>query len=226
MKKLNFFSFMLLAVLVFTACGGSEKTEEEKAAEHIKEATDKINESIGDATKNIEGGLAGAMSQLEKAVGSIQDDTGTKKKPLNFRKLKDLMPESASGFSRTSSSGESTGMAGFNVSTAKAKYEKEDKQIEVDIVDAGGVGMAMMGMAAWSMMEMDKETDTGFERTTTYKGNKAYEKCNGQRCEFSVFVAQRFVMTVKGRNVEINDLHEIVDDIGLNKLESMKDEEG
>jgi hypothetical protein len=219
MKKLNPLFLMFFAVLVITACGSNEKTESEKAAE-------KLNEDIENVANDLEGGLAGALSQLENAVDNLQDESGTKKKPLNFRKLKDLLPESASGFSRTSSSGESTGMAGFNVSTAKAQYEDGDKKIDVDIVDAGGVGMAMMGLAAWSMIEVDKESDNGFERTTTYKGNKAFEKCNNGRCEFSVFVAKRFIMTIKGRNVEIGDLHDIADDIGLDNLEDLKDEEG
>ncbi|MFT5764684.1 MAG: hypothetical protein ACI8X3_002115 [Saprospiraceae bacterium] len=228
MKKLNPFFLMLFAILIITACGTNEKTEEEKAAEKITDATDKLTDNLENISKNIEGGLAGALSQIEDAVGNLQDESDTKKKPLNFRKLKELLPESTSGFSRTSSSGESTGMAGFNVSTAKAKYEDGDKKVDVDIVDAGGIGMAMMGLAAWSMVEIDKESDNGFERTTTYKGNKAFEKCDNERCEFSVFVAKRFIMTIKGRgkNITIDDLHDIANGIGLDNLEDLKDEEG
>ena len=219
---------MLLVLTLFVSCGGNEKTAEEKAADKINEGVDKLTDGIDDVAKGVEGGLAGALNQLEDAVGNLQEEAGTKKKPLNFRKLKELLPESASGFTRTKSSGESTGMAGFNVSTAKAKYENGDKKIDVDIVDAGGLGTAMMGLAAWSMVEVDKESDDGFERTTTYKGNKAFEKCNGNRCEFSVFVAKRFIMTVKGRggDLKMDDLHDVADEIGLSKLESMKDEEG
>ena len=34
----------------------------------------------------------------------------------------------------------------------------------------------MMGLAAWSMMEMDKETENGYEKTSKIGDNKSYEK--------------------------------------------------
>lgn len=39
---------------------------------------------------------------------------------------------------------------------------------------------ALIGVAAWSMIDRDKETENGYEKTTTYKGNKAYEKYNSK----------------------------------------------
>ncbi len=230
MKTLNLAYLLMFftATLIFSC--GSEPTPEEKAADKISEGLEKMTEGLGDvakeASKDLEGGLAGALSQLENAVEDLKEDGVGKKKPLNFRKFTELFPESPDGYTRSKPTGESTGMAGFNVSTAKVKYEKNDKKINVEIIDAGGLGMAMMGMAAWSMVKVDKETENGFERTTTYKGNKAFEKCSNTRCEFSVFVGKRFLMNVKGRNVDIDDLHDLVDEIGLKKLERMKDEEG
>ncbi len=222
------FAYLLMGfgLFFFSSCGGDSQTAEEKAAEEISKATEGLAETLGGAAKDVEGGLAGALSQLESAVEDLSDEKVAKKKPLNFRKLKEILPESASGFTKTKTSGESTGMAGFSISTAKAKYENEDKKIDVEVIDAGGVGMAMMGLAGWSMIEIDKESDDGFERTTTYEGNKAFEKCRKTRCEFSIFVANRFVVTTKGRNVEIEDLHNIVNAIGIKTLEGMKDQEG
>jgi len=224
MKNMKFYGLIILGVLFFTAC--SEPVKEKTPTDKINEGVEKLGEGIGDAAKDIEGGIADAFSQLGEAVEGIQKDGVVKKKPVNFRKLKELLPESSAGFTRSNSSGESTGMAGFNVSTVKAKYEKDDKRIDVEIIDAGSLGSTMMGMAAWSMVQIDKESDNGFERTTTYKGNKAFEKCNKSRCEFSVFVAKRFLMNLKGRNIEMDDLHDMAEDISLKKLEGMKDDEG
>jgi hypothetical protein len=218
MKTLKFF---LLCSLFIFACGSPEP--EEKAAEQISDALKDLKEGLGDAANDMEGDLGDAMAQISDAVKDINAEGVSNKKPVNFRKLKELLPEEANGFERTKSSGESTGALGFKVSTTKATYEKDDQRIEVDLVDAGGFGSAFMGLAAWSMIDMDKETDNGFERTINYEGNKAYEKCENSRCEFAVVVGKRFLLTVKGRNVEMDELRAIVDDIGLNNLEDLKD---
>lgn len=230
MKTLKSAYFLLLfCVTLILSCGGESKSDD-KSSDKINEGLEKLSEGLGEkakeASKEIEGGLAGAMSQLEKSLEGLGEEGVVKKKPVNFRKLKELLPEDTDGYSRSNYEGESNGMAGFSVSTAKAKYSKDDQIIDVELIDAGGLGAAMMGMAAWSLVEVDKESDNGFERTTTYKGNKAFEKCNRKRCEFSVFVAKRFVMTLKGRNVEMDELHDLADEIGIRNLESMKDDEG
>ncbi len=228
MKGIRSFLFLLFATSFFFACE-SEKTPEEKAADKIDEGVEKIAEGFEDVAKEVEGSFADALSQLEDAVENLSEEGGkVKRKPVNFRKLKALFPDSASGFSKGKAIGESTGVAGFKVSKAETSYENGDKKVDVEIIDTGGIGMATMGLAAWSMIDIDKETENGFERTTTYKGNKAFEKCDRNRCEFLVFVAKRFLVSTKGRggNLSIDDLHDIVNKIGLKKLERMKDEEG
>ena len=218
-------NFLLLICLFLFACGSSEpeKTAEEKAADKISNALSDLKKDLGETTKDMEGDLGDAISQISDAVKDINIEGASNKKPVNFRKLKELIPERVNGFERTKSGGESTGAMGFKVSTVEATFEKGDQRIEIDLVDAGGMGSAFMGMAAWSLIEVDKENESGFERTTTHKGHKAFEKCNNGRCEFSIFIAKRFLLTAKGRNVEIDDLHDIIDDIGIDELEDMKD---
>lgn len=219
------YGLIMLVALLFAACG-SEPVPEKTPQDKMNEGVEKIGEGLDEMGKKLEGGLAEAMNKLGDAVEDLQEEGVVKKKPVNFRKLKELLPESSDGFERSKASGESTGMAGFNVSTVKARYQKDDKRINVEIIDAGSIGSTMMGLAAWSLVQIDKESDDGFERTTTYKGNKAFEKCNQSRCEFSVFVAERFLMNLKGRNIELEDLHDLAEEISLKKLEAMKDEEG
>lgn len=220
---------LLLGIFFFLACS-PQQTQEEEAADKINEGVEKLTEGLNEiaekTAKDFEGGWEEALGKLEETVEGIQKDGLVKTKPINFRKLRDLLPESASGFTRTKANGESTGVAGFNISKVEARYEKDDQRINLDFVDAGGLGSAMMGLAGWSMLKVDKESDNGFERTTTYKGHKAFEKCNGNRCEFAVIVAKRFLLTLDGRNIDLDDLHDIVDDIGLRKLERMKDVSG
>lgn len=226
MKTIKALVLLVFAASLFVACG-SEQTAEEKAKEQLNEGVDKISDGINDMTKGVEGGLADALNKLEDAVDDISENVGeANKKPINFRKLKEVLPEKNDGFTRTKAGGETNSIGGFGVSKAEAKYEKDDMKMDVELIDMGSAGGALAGFASWAMVDIDKENDDGFERTTTFKGNKAYEKCRKGRCEFAIFVGNRFMLTTKGRNVEIDDLHDLVNSFDIKKLESMKDEEG
>lgn len=86
------------------------------------------------------------------------------------------------------------------------------------------MGVALMGMAAWSMASIDKETETGYEKTTEYKGHKAFEKYNTQskNGEISVIVANRYIVQVEGRDVDMDKIKSVLDDIDLDKLADIK----
>jgi len=188
----------LLAISMFlSSCGKKkeEQTEQEKAIELV----DKIKEE------------AENMSNEEP------------KEVVDAKLLKELLPEEAAGLARKSAESEKVGSMGFMVSKAEAKYKNDDSSIEINIIDVAGTG-ALMGMAAWSMMDMDKETENGYEKTTTYKGNKAYEKYNSKNNdgEMAVIVAKRFVVSVKGRNIEMDKIKDTLDDIDFGKLEDLK----
>lgn len=196
----------LLVITLLTACGG--KTEEEKKEEEA-------NVSLGSAM--------GAMQEMAKAAEDQQKNGPVA--TIDFRKLKELLPADADGLPRKEATGEKTGAMGFNVSTAEGKYASADRteRIEVDIVDAGGTG-AMMGLAAWSMMEVDKETESGYEKTTDMDGNKAYEKYDSadKDGEIAVLVAKRYIVTVKGYGVPMDKIKTTLKNVDLGKLADLK----
>ena len=145
--------------------------------------------------------------------------------PVDFRELKEMLPATAAGLERTEATGEKNGAMGFSLSQAEGKYKDGEASMTVNIVDTGGVGgMAMMGMAAWAMAEVDKETATGYEKTTRIDGNKAYEKYDNERQngELGVLVGDRFVVTVTGRKVTMDQMMATLDDIDLGKLAKME----
>ena len=190
-----------LLVVALWSCGGKE---EEQAREEPKNAMEAIQQ-MADKAKEMQ----------EK--GPVD--------PVDFRSLKELMPATAAGMTRTEATGEKNGAMGFSVSQAQAKYEKDDSRVEVEIMDTGGVGgMAMMGMAAWAMADVDKETATGYEKTTRIDGMKAYEKYDNDSKdgEVNVLVGDRFVVNVKGRNVTMDQIKDTLGDLDLAKLATLK----
>jgi hypothetical protein len=71
---------------------------------------------------------------------------------------------------------------------------------------------------------VDKENDNGYEKTGTYNGNKSFEKYNNQNKdgEISVLVANRFMLTANGSNVEMSVIKKALDAVNMQKLKSIK----
>ncbi len=146
--------------------------------------------------------------------------------PVDFRKLKELLPEKAGGFSRKESNGEKSGMGGFNISRAEGKYEKEGESfIDVEILDTGGIGgFALAGLAAWTIAKVDKETETGYEKSTTIEGYKAFEQYDNQSKDgqLHLLVGDRYILNVSGNNVSMDQMKALLTDLSLDKLADLK----
>ena len=149
---------------------------------------------------------------------------------VDFRMLRDLLPEDLEEFDRTDISGEKTGMGGFKISNAEAEYRDEDdssRRITLKIMDAGGIGRAALLGATWTQFEVDKESSDGYERTTEYEGYPAYEKYRDgdrPRSELQMIVGERFFVSAEGQNVDMDDLKDAVEDLDLDELEDLRDE--
>lgn len=153
---------------------------------------------------------------------------GKKVNPVDFRDLKALLPEQIGTLKRTNASGEKSSAMGINISKAEADYREEqgNKRIDIEITDLGSVtGLSAFAAYGWYMAEIDKETNDGYEKTFTYKGNKGYEKYNNkyQNGDISVLVAKRFVVEINGDNVSMDEMKAALDMIDIGKLEGMKD---
>lgn len=196
MKSLKLlFGVLILVALLMPGCkSGSSKNE--------------------DASESEKNGTETSLNELEESMNEAGKGTG---EVVDFRVLKDALPETLVGLKRTSHTGQKTGFANIQISTAQADYSEGEKQINVTITDTGGMGMAMAGLAAWANMEMDSETDTGFERTTTIDGKKAFEKFDKTSGygEVTVIDDNRFIIAVNGQNVSMDDLRDAVKKIDI-----------
>ena len=169
-----------------------------------------------------------AAAHLSQAVKMLagQNAAGPRVEPVNFRDLKALLPETLPGFKRTQAKGEKAGAMGMAVSQADADYTGDGgAHLDVKLVDVGSLaGPLALGMASWASVEIDRETETGYERSTVLGGNKAFEKYDtrSRRGEIKVLVGGRFIAEVKGRNVKVDDLKAAVGQLDLAKLATLK----
>lgn len=200
MKTTKLLALCLAIIFLLPNCGGKKEDEEKKEEPKT--------------------GLEALQSITEEAEKLSKEGP---KEVVDAIALKELLPADADGLPRTEASSEKTGAMGFKISTANGRYGEGDSSIEVSIVDVAGTG-AIMGMAAWAMVDVDKENESGYEKTTTYKDHKAFEKYSKDTKdgELAVLVASRFVVSVKGNNVSMDNIKATLDDIDLGKLAAMK----
>ena len=212
-------SFLLLVLAItMSACFSIGNSEKEK--ETNEEDGPKIEGTITDGEGNeVE------INNMEDAVNAISEalnglNNGEKVEAVNFRELKKLLPMKVAGMKQTNIEGESSGMAGFKYSQATAEYRDGDASFDISIVDGAGFAGVMTGLAAWSLVEMDKESQDGYERTTTIDGHKAYEKYNSSTKDgqISILVEDRFIVHIEGNEVSEKDMKKALDALDLKRL--------
>ncbi len=169
---------------------------------------------------------AGAKQvDLAKALGAMGQIAtgGSHIKPVDFRALKELLPEELPGMKREGTSGESNSAMGISASKATAEYSGDgDKHITVEITDMGSLS-GLAGLAVKFDPNLDKETDAGYERTTHVDGQLMHEQYDSSdhSGEVEFIAGNRFAIAVKGSNVSMDELTEILKKVDYQKLSDL-----
>lgn len=238
-RALNVAVVMGLTAVLAAACG---KSPEEKAADALeKAATDmakageemaKAGEAAATAAQQAaEGAGANAgeqaakgMEDFAKAMQGMAAAMGGGKvsEPVSFRDMQGAFP-SVSGWTMEKPRGERmTSPVAF--SQTEARYRNGDQSIEVKIVDSA---FNQILVAPWSMFltaGYEKETDDGYEKSTTVAGHPGFEKWNTERKdgEVNIVVAKRFLVSVEGDGLsDVKQLHDFAGKIDFAKLTAL-----
>lgn len=153
----------------------------------------------------------------------------TVSEPMDFRKLKEHLPAELAGVKRTEASGEKNAFGDFKVSTARGTYapdsEKEDApRIDLEISDYAATKGLVEGMAFWTQMELDREGDDGYEKTTKVAGHPAMESYqnDGKSGHLQVLVANRYMVNVNTQNLPVEQFQKISQELKLDALAKLK----
>ena len=217
-----------------SACG---KSPEEKAADAMKDAATNMAKAgeemakageaavnaatqgaapAGEAAKGMED-FAKAMQGMAAAMGGAN---GAKpSEPVSFRDLQTAFP-TVSGWTMDKPRGERMS-APVAFSQTETRYKNGDQTIEVKIVDSAFNQMLITPWAMFLAAGYEKETDDGYEKSTTIAGNPGFEKWNDQRKdgELNIVVAKRFLVSVEGdRLTDMKQLQEFASKIDFAKL--------
>lgn len=237
MSTLKYFSMLLGLSLIISSClidfnDKKEKKDVQKEEEqkedvvrievngeevevNAKELEEEISQSLNEAFQEI----------AESFEGLGKDFEGGKKVELmDHRELKSLLPDRLGWtMTQTEHSSEQSGMLGFRVSKAEARYESKlsDKWIEIELVDLGGMPIARLGLSFWDKVEVDKETKNEYEKTYEKDGNKYRETYNKKYEEgkLTTVIKDRYVLEIEGKNVKLSDLEDARDKVKIRKLQ-------
>ena len=166
------------------------------------------------------------MEDMMKAMGAIMSGGTNAAAVVDFRELKALLPAALDGMKRTNASGEKSGAMGMTVAFAEGTYEADaGGSITIKISDNGGLGGFMaFAQAGWAASEIDRESDTGFERTTTYGQNKAHEEYDnsGKSGKVEILVAGRFMVEASGNDIAWEAIQAAAKKVDTAKLATLK----
>ena len=199
--------------------GGINITVENEDGEKNTVNIDLDDIDLSDAEKSLENAFKQAAEAISGAVNS--NNNGEKVETMNFRDIKAIIPERILGMDRVKFSGEKTGAMGITIAQANAKFQKEDQWLKLDIVDGATSGIARIGGMAWSTIEIDKESDDGYERTTSIENFKAFESYSERtgRSELKWFYKDRYIISLEGKGLDGDDLRKALRRIDYDDLD-------
>ena len=206
----NLVLILMLATLL-GACAKKDQDLEAAAEKMAQEARQKVDDAMGDDTPQ----------NIEDALKRVGDALADGDQSVAAADLKGLLPEKLGNLKRVSYNAERAGF-GIKVSKANAEYGDGEKRLSLMITDLGGAsGLAKMGRAMFET-EIDREDENGFEKTTTYKGHKSFQRLqrSGDQSigEMMVFVDDRFTVQLDGQNVAYKDMIKAMDQVDLKAL--------
>ncbi|MYG47812.1 MAG: hypothetical protein F4164_00265 [Gemmatimonadales bacterium] len=207
--------------------------ESRAEAEEVRE---EVREDLRDAADDIAASITDAVEEIGEHMSDFAEDLSGDAlvaNPIHFREFYDFLPERAGNLRRTSREGATGGAFGFRVSAAEAEDEgRGGAEVDVSIADIGALPViGSEGFVEWLDLSVDQESDRGWERTIEYEGYPAIEEFRRTRddrgrAEFTWFIEDRFVVSLEGRNLTIDELHELRDAIGTDALADLRDREG
>jgi len=198
---------LALLLLVSTAC-----KKENNPLNKVKEATNKLKEA--------KQGL-GNINELLKGAEGLQDHIKklSETTPITKAELKAWMPEQLDDLRRSS----------FQISKdmgtiCKLVFKDDNKKsMNINIVDGAGNGAPMISMYSMMQnMDIDKENNTGYERTQKMGDQKVYVKYqksgNYESSKLQCTLNGRFGIEANAKSMTPDELWKYIEKLEIQKL--------
>jgi hypothetical protein len=163
--------------------------------------------------------------QMEAALGALGTalSGGKGVDPVQLDQLKPLLPDAFAGLPRTETRADRSGVKGFMVAKAEGIYGAGGKRVDLEVTDTGGAA-GFVALAAWAGVQGEHE-DSQRREVTRQEGDRMVREQvdkRGGSNEYTVVVAQRFIVSATGSGVDLDTLKSGVNAVDLGKLQSLK----
>ncbi len=164
--------------------------------------------------------------QMEAALGTLGTalSGGKGVEPVQLDQLKPLVPDKFAGLPRTDLRTDRSGVKGFMVAKAEGVYGGSGgKSVDLEVTDTGGAA-GLVGLASWMGVQGEHEDSQRREVTREEGDRLVHEEVDkhGGPSQYTVVLGQRFVVSAKGRGVDLDTLKSGVNALDLAKLQSLK----
>lgn len=161
---------------------------------------------------------------LVRAEDPATAPANTAPEPVDFRKLKETLPEKLGGLERTSAEGQRIKQAQVHISQVSGKYGKDEgdspKIINVNIIDYAATPDTAKGLASWEQMEMDMEGDSGFTKVETINGRRVLltYTTEAKTGSASFIINKRLMVQIMTQELSADDFKAAVKDFPADKF--------
>jgi len=194
--------FKILYWLTFIFVIGCDQSDDEKIEQAMKQMQ-ADRQAKSKAVTIVTDSLGGVRNNSPQTK-----DSSDISQPLGFRELKSLLPENLSDMNRV-------GAAAGN-----------EDGILLTIADLGSLkGVTAIAEYRWATIDVDRVTESGYERSIIYKGHRGFEKYDRatRNGEIQILVAGRFVVQAQGFRMKMDEIKSALNDVDLGKISNVND---
>lgn len=178
-----------------------------------------VSKKIRDTKQNVSNttNAVQEMTKMQDDIKDLQEMT-----PLTNEELKAWLPDEVKGMKRISFKAGEIGMMG--IASIEAAYANEDKskKFSINVIDgAGQMGAAAtMGMRMVMSQDFEEEDEYRTRKTVNKNGKKAVEEyeISKNNSQIQCLEDNRFYLEAKGKNMDIDETWDAIDELKLKKL--------
>lgn len=161
-----------------------------------------------------------ADAAIERALAAAPAATNVA--AVGADQLSALLPPRVDGFARGEVSSSSSEAGGLNTSMARATYTAGEGSVDLSVTDMGGAAAFAQLGAAFDVSHSEA-AGTRYEKFGKVGGRLTKEQYDStaRSGEYSVVVAERFMVEANGRNVDMAVLKAAVNSVGFSRLEGL-----